>query len=370
MSSKIEPRFSKSRRPSRGGAFGKFLLLAGVGGVLVAVAGYLYLKSWGNTPKPLAEPVVINFPRGTSGQGLAQTLEKNAAISDGRRFQIWARLFSESNKFQAGLYRFEGAVSPAQIAEAISAGKIYEPIVVQFTIPEGFTVKQFIERLVANKVGTKEELEVLIRDKAFLASLKIPTNTFEGYLYPATYSFTKMIDAKTAFKTVVDTFWEKLPANYENDLKTLGLTLNQGVIFASLIELETLHEDEKPLVSEVIWRRLKSKQPLAIDAALIYGIKDYKGDITWKNLRDRSNPFNTRLHAGLPPSAIGSPSASSMTAVLNPTDHGYWFYVLNLKNGNRHHFSKTLAEHNSYVKELVKATKKPEKTTTVGQQNK
>lgn len=370
MASKIEPRFGKSRRSNKSSSLKNFLVLVIGGGGLLAVLGYFYLKSWGVTPVVLSEPVVINFPRGTSGHGLAQTLQKNALVTDARRFQFWTRLFAESNKFQAGMYRFEGSVTPAQIAEAITAGKIYEPIVVQFTIPEGFTVKQFVERLVANKVGTKAEVEALTKDKAFMASLKIPANTFEGYLYPATYSFTKMIDAKTAFKTVVDTFWERLPPNYQNDIKTVGLTLNQGVTFASLIELETQLEEEKPLVAEVIWRRLKARQPLAIDAALIYGIKDYKGDITWKNLRDRSNPFNTRIHPGLPPSAIGSPSASSLTAVLNPTDHGYWFYVLDLKNGNHHHFSKSLAEHNAYVKELVQATKNPEKTATADQQNK
>ena len=105
-------------------------------------------------------------------------------------------------------------------------------------------------------------------------------------------------------------------------------------------------------ISEVIWNRIKKGEPLGIDAALIYGIKNYQGDIKWKHLRDKKNKYNTRIHKGLPPGPIGAVSKVSLEAVLNPTAEGYYYYVL--KAGTtRHNFSKSLAEHNKFVKLLL-----------------
>jgi UPF0755 protein len=142
-------------------------------------------------------------------------------------------------------------------------------------------------------------------------------------------------------------------------LASVGLTLAQAVTFASLVETETKVSSEKPLISEVIWRRIKSGEPLGIDAALIYGIPDYAGDIKRSHLRDRKNPYNTRFIKGLPPTPIGSPSISALTAVLEPAAAGNRFFVAMTDGSGRHHFSATLEEHTRWVRELVKATREP-----------
>ena len=90
--------------------------------------------------------------------------------------------------------------------------------------------------------------------------------------------------------------------------------------------------------------------------ALIYGIPDYAGDLKWAHLSDASNPYNGRIHKGLPPTPIGSPSAASLEAVLSPSNYGYYYYVLMPGGGGRHHFSKSLKEHNEHVRRLVDAT--------------
>ena len=156
---------------------------------------------------------------------------------------------------------------------------------------------------------------------------------------------------------MVRTFWEKLPKGYEAKVRKRGLSLERAVTFASLIEMETLLDEERSKVSEVIWARLKKGEPLAIDAALIYGIKNYKGNIRWRHLKDRSNKYNTRIYKGLPPSPIGSVSVASLEAVLNPTSEGYYYYVLKPDSSQSHHFSKTLKEHNQHVQKLVRKQK-------------
>jgi UPF0755 protein len=237
------------------------------------------------------------------------------------------------------------------------SGDTYVPVVFRYTIPEGFTVKQVVGLLIQNKVGGLDDFKNLIGSFDFRDSLGIKGPSLEGYLYPATYSFTSFPTPREALALPIRTFWKNLPSDYTAKVAEKGLTLEQAVIMASLIELETPHDDERSLVSEVIWRRLNKKIALAIDATIIYGIKDYKGNLTRKHLKDASNPYNSRIHQGLPPTPIGSPSRASLEAVLTPTDQGYMYYVLDLETG-KHHFSKTLREHNRYVQKLIKDTRK------------
>jgi len=111
----------------------------------------------------------------------------------------------------------------------------------------------------------------------------------------------------------------------------------------------------------VIWRRLREGAPLGIDASIIYGIEDYTGDLKWKHLRDAKNPYNSRIHKGLPPTPICSPGLKALEAVFNPTQYGYKFYVADTKRPGWHVFTKTHREHNAKVKELIQATRRGKK---------
>ena len=113
-----------------------------------------------------------------------------------------------------------------------------------------------------------------------------------------------------------------------------------------------------PMVSEVIWNRLKRGETLGIDAAVIYGIQNYDGNIRVKHLKDKKNLYNTRVHRGLPPTPIASPSVAALKSVLTPTHEGYYYFVVDTENPRRHIFTKTLKEHNKLVKKLVEKTSK------------
>jgi UPF0755 protein len=324
---------------------------------LVAIGGFLSqrLTEWSDTPLMPPEVQIVELPRGGSLKSLSQDLKNKNLVSHEIIFQYWVRYFSDYQKFQAGTYRFEEPVSPRELVNTFINGEIYQPVVFEYTIPEGFTLKQVLARLAAKGIATLEELQAIAGSREILAELRVESDTLEGYLYPATYSFTVLPTAREAIAVAVEEFWSRLPENYRDNVEAMGLSLNDAVTFASLIELETPHHDERGFVSEVIWRRLKANAPLAIDATIIYGIPDYNGNITRKHLRDASNPYNSRIHPGLPPTPIGSPSLQSLLAVLNPSNEGYYYYVVDVhsEGGNKHHFSKTLQEHNRYVRELV-----------------
>jgi UPF0755 protein len=335
-----------------------------VGGIILGLVAigigifisFRMVEAWSTAPIELATPVIVEFPRGTKLAKLSQTLSERGVISSQSYFTIWVRGIKRSyGGFQAGTYKFEGPTSPMDIHRKLTSGDIYVPISAIVTIPEGFSMRKTFERLAANGIGTIQELQKLDNNQKFLQALRVPAPSLEGYLYPATYRFTqKLPTAEEAIKTMVQTFWEKLPEGYEKAVNDLGLTLHKAVIFASMIELETMFDDERDKISEVIWRRLKSNEPLGIDAALIYGIADYQGDIKWVHLRDAKNPYNLRIHKGLPPSPIASPSVDSLQAVLTPSKFGYNYYVLEANESGRHFFSKTLAEHNRAVERYVK----------------
>jgi len=335
--------------------FSVFLLFLAAGGL---VGAFQFMGSWASSPIHLPNDVVVEVKPGTALKALASTLEKQGVISNKVLFYTWMRLGSDYSKIQAGSYLFKGDTTPVEVREKLVTGDIYRPLVLQVTIPEGFTLNMLTDRLAAKGVASQAELEKLVKDSKFLRSLGIKSATLEGFTYPATYGFESMPSGPDFLKKTVKTFFEKLPAKYEDDIAKLGLNLTEAVTFASLIELETMRDEEKPMISEVIWSRLKRGEPLGIDAAIIYGITNYDGDLKWKDLKNAKNRYNTRIHRGLPPTPIGAASLSSLVAVLNPTKLGYYYYVLDSEDPSKHIFSRTLAEHNAHVRKLIKSSGK------------
>lgn len=335
---------------------GRYLLSLFVLSSVLTFAAYKYLSRWGRQAVNVEKASLFYFPSGTKLSELAGALEAQNLVDNSLYFKIWVKLFGNYRAYQAGRYQFTGRISPELIDAKLTSGKTHNPVILKFVIPEGFTLKQVIERVVARGIGTYSELWDLAHDPNFLGELEVQSKNLEGFIYPATYSFTKRPTGKEVLRRMVKTFWAHLPTGYVEKVRERGLSLHEAVTFASLIERETTHIDEMDKVSEVIWNRLKSREALAIDASLIYGIEDYDGDIKWSHLKDKSNPYNTRVHRGLPPGPIGAVSRKCLEAVLTPTSFGYRYYVL--KAGTtRHHFSKTLKEHNKYVRLLLKKQK-------------
>lgn len=331
------------------------ILVAATGTALAGVTLAMQVLRWSQQPVPLDAPVTFPFEPGTGLSLLGQELAHRGIVDNELYFSLYVRLFRRNYRlFQSGSYRFEGGMAPALLVDKFTKGENYHPIVRTIAVPEGFTLKALIDRLVAHSIGSQEGLRRMVRDPAFLKRFQVPAASLEGYVYPATYNFYAVPTPADALGEMVRTFWQNLPPSYAEKAAAMGLSLHQAVTFASLIELETQTDDERALVSEVIWRRLKDKAPIGIDAAIIYGIPDYAGDLKWTHLSDASNPYNTRIRKGLPPGPIGSPSRKSLEAVLSPANEGFYYYVL--KAGTkRHHFSKTLGEHNRHVKELIAA---------------
>jgi UPF0755 protein len=323
--------------------------------VLLGFAGVRYLDSWSSLPEPVVGDGLVELSPGMPLRVLASRLEAKKMVSSALFFNLWMKLSGDYPKFEAGTYLFKDALTPSEIRDKLKSGETYDPVLLQVIVPEGFTLKMLINRLATKNVAKFAELTKLVNDRPFIQSLGVDSISLEGFIYPATYSFTKRPTSVEFFQKSVKTFFDKLPPNYGQDLAKIGLNLKQAVTIASLIELETMQDQEKPMIAEVILSRLKNGEALGIDAAIIYGIPDYDGDLRWTDLKNAKNPYNTRVHRGLPPTPIGSVSTSSLTAILNPTKLGYYYYVVDSENRSHHVFSRTLAEHNHNVQKFLKS---------------
>lgn len=332
-----------------------FWLLSVIIPVYLLICGGVFFTMWAQRPVHLTDEALITLNKGMSLHTLSKELEQKGLISSPLLFQLWVKLHRHSyERFLAGTYRFEDSVKPIDIMQTMMDGKTYNPVSLEFTIPEGATFAQIRAHLVNLEVGTDEEFLKLSKDKTFLSTLGI--ECLEGFLFPATYVFhNKKPTAQEVLERVVKEFFTRIASDYKENLQIHSLTLEEWVAFASLIEKEAYAAEERPMISEVIWRRLKAGIPLGIDAALIYGIKDYNGNITREDLRNPKNLYNNRIHKGLPPTPIASPSLDSLTSVFYPTAEGFYYFVLVPGPERKHHFSTNFKEHSLYVRDLVRA---------------
>jgi UPF0755 protein len=150
---------------------------------------------------------------------------------------------------------------------------------------------------------------------------------------------------------MVQRFLTKLDNDLRNQIRTSGMTMEQVVTFASIVEKETGNAHERPLVASVFHNRLKKGMRLQSDPTIIYGITDYDGNIKKKHLSEKT-AYNTYVIKGLPPGPIASPGLDAIRATLAPASSNYLYFVGN--NRGEHLFSETYEKHSRFVDEYQK----------------
>ena len=183
-------------------------------------------------------------------------------------------------------------------------------------------------------------------DPLLLQELRIEGISVEGYLFPETYFFSKPATSYKIIRTMVQKFWEHFSDDLRFQGQKLGLTEHQVVILASIIEKETGVSEERRLISAVFHNRLKINMKLQSDPTVIYGIKNFSGNLTKKDLLT-STPYNTYTHEGLPIGPIANPGREALGATVNPAPATYLYFV-SMNNG-QHFFSTNLKDHNRAV---------------------
>ncbi|MBJ26268.1 MAG: aminodeoxychorismate lyase [Alphaproteobacteria bacterium] len=297
------------------------------------LAAYLYIINEFKQPGPLEQPKTFVITPGIGTEEIAENLSSSGVISNADIFTYGVWINGVSGQLKAGEYKFDKGISAHDVMLKIEGGDVVRR---NITFTEGITSDAVIKQIILNKALVGDVFEV----------------PEEGSLLPETYSFQfgdsrqSIIDRmKIAMNNTLKELWkdrkENLPYKKPAD----------AVIMASIIEMETGRENERPIISAVFLNRLRLNMLLQSDPTVIYSITGGKvklGRKLTKNDLATESPFNTYRTKGLPPLPISNPGRQSIFAALNPAITDALYFVADGKGGHR--FARTLQEHNKNVK--------------------
>ena len=285
----------------------------------------------------------ISIPFGATLSNIANNLYKKKIINNIYKFKLLAYIKGKAKKIEAGEYLIDSSMTPVQILDELISKNA---ILYKVTIPEGYNIKQIAEILEKKKIITQKEFLFWAQNEEFQKRFFIKAKSFEGYLFPETYLFPKKIGAKEIINKMFNCFQKRIEPNWKKRAKELNFSFHQIVTLASIIEKEASKEEEKKIISSVFHNRLKKRMRLEADPTVIYGIKNFDGNIKKKHLQ-KKHSYNTYKIKGLPPGPIANPGYSSIEAALYPAKTNNIFFVS--KKDGWHKFSTNIKDHNKAV---------------------
>jgi len=309
--------------------------------LLPALTGWIARECAEPAPGP-GGSVFFEVQKGGSVRAVAGSLAKQKIIRSSLALTLYYNLYESRARLKAGEYEFTFPASAKSVLAKIVRGRVYlRPV----TIPEGLTGDEIAELLRARTAADAAGFRMAFRDASRIVAWDDRATDLEGYLFPDTYLLPRkatagdFVEAMTAqFRKVFGEAWRRRAAD-------LGMSVREAVILASLIEKETAIPEERPLVSAVFHNRLRIGMKLDCDPTIIYGLKledNYSGRLLSRDLKFAS-PYNTYIHAGLPPGPICNPGRASLEAALYPASNNYLYFVA--QGDGSHRFSRTLSEH-------------------------
>jgi UPF0755 protein len=307
--------------------------------LLSACIGYFLTQPASSTP---GKPVVITVKPGMTSDKIAELLYQQGLIRSVKVFQAVARMHGMESSLQAGDYTFTKDLPVDKIVEMLSHG---QTSYLQITIPEGYTIDQIAKLLSEKNLGSAERFKEAARKYMpydYMTTQPNQVYAAEGYAFPDTYQVGANFSEEELLKTMVAQFNEQLTPEIRKQAEDKGLSVRKLIILASLVEKEARLDKDRPIIAGVFLNRLKENMPLQSCATIQYILGYPKAELSVKDTEIES-PYNTYLHAGLPPGPIANPGMAAIMAVINSTPTDYLYFVAD-KNG-QHHFSKTYDEH-------------------------
>lgn len=293
--------------------------------------------------------IKVNIPKGSTLAQITDLLVENELVTNKKIFITTTRLMGYNDKIPAGIFAFKNTNNNYRIVKQLVSGT---PEMIKVTLLEGWTVTQVTQAISESMNLSSEILSSLCYDKQFIFELGLEEESLEGYLFPDTYLFLESEnDPKEILKQIVLVFKENFDENLRKRSDEIGLTVNEVITLASIIEGEAIFDNERAIIAAVYHNRLKERMRLQADPTIQYIIKDGPRRLSLSDLKIDS-PYNTYLHGGLPPGPIGNPGRASILAALYPDDNDYLFFVA--RGDGYHTFTRTIDEHNQAKREFQK----------------
>ncbi|MDP3975847.1 MAG: endolytic transglycosylase MltG [bacterium] len=329
--------------------------------VLVAFPATLYWIYQGKYESYLVTPVDhdssarVNFSieSGETARSIGARLKELDLIVSEWAFYKYVKETELGPHLEAGKFILKRSHTIPEIAAFLTKSRTDE---VAFTIREGLTVDQ-VDRLLAEQgllsAGTFEKCaqECEYSEFWFLDS-KPDTASLEGYLFADTYFIDpETVTPQNLLHRMLQNFDIKLDSTIKSKIAMRsGASFHDIVTMASLIEKESRNPEEKPIVSGILWKRLKEKRGLGVDATIRYAVNKWTEELTIADLNVDS-PYNTRKYAGLPPGPISNFSMQSFKAAIEPAESEYYYYLHD--DSGKIHYAHTNDEHNANKKKYL-----------------
>lgn len=316
-----------------------YSLLASVGIVemrtKILIAALLFVVFFSSTVSFLLMPPfnfpndkIINIKNGDSLRTVSALLKDANIIRSPYYFEFCAKVVGGAKPIVAGGYFFKEPISACRVAIRIARGISGIPEV-KITIPEGMSNIQIAATLVKN---------IPKFNSAFFVEDAVAE---EGFLFPDTYFFPGNVKPQVVVYAMIDNFNKKIKV-LNSEISGSGHSLREIVIMASILEKEATNEEDKAIVSGILWKRISIGMPLQVDASFLYLLGKKSSEVTVSDMQIKSG-YNTYTNKGLPTGPIGNPGLIAIKAALHPTLSEYLYYLSD--DDGVMHYAKTFEGH-------------------------
>ena len=295
-----------------------------------------------------ADCVALTIPRGATLGAAIDSLSAHDLVARQFLFSIYARVRGLGRDLKSGTYAFHQGTRWSDIIDALKLGR---GALVRFTVREGLRIVEIADQASQELGVPRDSFLAAARDTAVIAKLGLSpeTETLEGYLYPTTYTIQPHPSARQLVRVMTDEFQTHWSTAWDARLDSLHFSRQQLITLASIIESEVRYAPDRTYVSAVYHNRLDRGMMLQADPTVIYAMGARPRRVYEKNLFVRS-PYNTYLHAGLPPGPISQPDSASIDAALYPAAAPYLYFVA--QPDGKHIFSASYTEHLAAIRDV------------------
>jgi UPF0755 protein len=317
-------------------------------GIVILLAGSLTIWSYYQkvfSPNVHLEKSQVKFvyiPTGSDFTDVMRILERGGMLKNSASFSWVAEQMNYVNKVKPGKYEVKKGMSNRELIRLLRSGK-QTPVKLTFS-----NIRTAAE--LAGVVGSKieadsSEIIFLMRDRVFQQKYGFTEENSLCVLIPNTYEFFWDTSAEEFYARMAKEYKKFWNETRKGKANTTGLSQNEIMILASIVEQETRKNDEKPVVAGVYMNRYNKGWKLEADPTLVFANGDFSIRRVLNEHKEVDSPYNTYKYTGLPPGPICMPSIASIDAVLNYAKHEYMYFCAREDFSGYHSFAKTYEQH-------------------------
>jgi UPF0755 protein len=288
---------------------------------------------------------------GETARDVVTRLQDLGFVRNGMLLSMYMRYLGYDRSIEAGSYLLNGSMNITELAQALQSAATRSNAI---TIIEGWRVEQIAQSLeLLNTSLRGDELIYLVHESPEVIPFhsSLPTGApLEGFLFPDTYAIDQEMNAIEFIEMVTDNFDNQVTPELRDRFSDEGLTLEEAITIASIVEREAVIPEERPLIAAVFLARLRSGMKLEADPTVQYMLGKQPDGSWWKSPLTAGDlavdsPFNTYQYPGLPPAPIANPGLDSIRAVAYPAETSFLFFQAACDGSGRHNFASTFEEH-------------------------